>query len=191
MRPDRTLATLPVKPYPAEAAWPFPPPPVSRAAYSEVPAPTNTPVCDSRSAAGSKPASSSASHDASSTRRCCGSIATASRGEIPKKPASKYAASVRKPPPAWCVPSDTEAKTASASQPRSAGNGTMPSRPSAMSRQNASGEPAPPGKRQAMPTIAIGSSATAAAWTTTVRAPLPAPSPARSRSSPATASGVG
>ena len=36
-------------------------------------------------ASGSMPASSSASHAHSSSSRCCGSIASASRGEIPKK----------------------------------------------------------------------------------------------------------
>ena len=48
-----------------------------------------------RSDAGSIPALSSASQAVSSSSRCCGSIARASRGEMPKKPASKSAGVVR------------------------------------------------------------------------------------------------
>ena len=45
--------------------------------------------CGCRAAtAGSIPARSNASHDTSSSNRCCGSIASASRGQIPKNPAS-------------------------------------------------------------------------------------------------------
>ena len=47
-------------------------------------APTNTPVRLPRSDAGSMPARSSASHEVSSSSRCCGSIASASRGQMPK-----------------------------------------------------------------------------------------------------------
>ncbi len=54
--------------------------------------PTKTPVRLPRSCAGAIPARSKASHEVSSRRRCCGSIARASRGEIPKKPASKSVA---------------------------------------------------------------------------------------------------
>ena len=52
-----------------------------------------------RSDTGSIPAFSNASQDASSSNRCCGSIASASRGPIPKNPASKSPAPARKPPP--------------------------------------------------------------------------------------------
>ncbi len=45
------------------------------------------------------PASSNASHDASSSSRCCGSIASASRGLIPKNSASNSPIRSRKPPP--------------------------------------------------------------------------------------------
>ncbi|WP_308207891.1 hypothetical protein [Actinomadura madurae] len=45
------------------------------------------------------------------------------------------------------------------SQPRSAGNPEIMSRPPATVSQSRSGESMPPGSRQAMPTIAIGSSA--------------------------------
>ena len=51
-----------------------------------------------RSDAGSIPARSSASQDTSSSSRCCGSIASASRGLIPKNPASNSAASCTNPP---------------------------------------------------------------------------------------------
>ena len=58
-----------------------------------------TPRCRCPAATGgSSPARSSASHATSSSSRCCGSIASASRGEIPNRPASNPAASARKPP---------------------------------------------------------------------------------------------
>ena len=60
--------------------------------------PTKTPVSVPRSAAGSMPASSSASQQDSSSSRCCGSIASASRGAMPKNSASNSPASARKPP---------------------------------------------------------------------------------------------
>jgi len=56
-------------------------------------APANTPVRDPRSDPGAIPACSIASQLTSSSSRCCGSIATASRGEIPKNPASNSLAS--------------------------------------------------------------------------------------------------
>ncbi|GAA5707376.1 hypothetical protein Save01_08240 [Streptomyces avermitilis] len=60
--------------------------------------PAKTPVVDPRNVAGSMPARSNASQDTSSINRCCGSIANASRGLIPKNPASNSAAPSRKPP---------------------------------------------------------------------------------------------
>ncbi|GAA5604556.1 hypothetical protein Sgri01_02870 [Streptomyces griseus] len=48
--------------------------------------------------------------------------------------------------------------SASMSQPRSVGNGDTASTPSATSCHSSSGEPTPPGRRHAMPTMAIGSS---------------------------------
>ncbi|CNG65444.1 Uncharacterised protein [Mycobacterium tuberculosis] len=107
--------------------------------YSWLLTPANTPVCEPCSAAGSSPALSIASQDASSSIRCCGSIARASRGDIPKKAASKPATSPAKPP------SGRYPGAASIAQPRSCGNGPMPSAPAASSRQKASGESAPPG----------------------------------------------
>ncbi|KYF97207.1 hypothetical protein BE20_39450 [Sorangium cellulosum] len=61
-------------------------------------APRNTPVALPVSPAAGMPASSSASQLASSARRCCGSMCAASRGEMPKKAASKRSTSPRKPP---------------------------------------------------------------------------------------------
>ncbi|CAM5463815.1 hypothetical protein SGLAM104S_10422 [Streptomyces glaucescens] len=94
------------------------------------------------------PARSRASHDDSSSSRCCGSIASASRGEIPKKPASNSAA-VWRNPPLWTydVPgrSGSASYSASRSQPRSVGNPAMPSPPEASSSHRASGESASPG----------------------------------------------
>ena len=49
-------------------------------------------------ACGSMPARSMVSQAISSRSRCCGSMARASRGEIPKKSASNSAASWTKPP---------------------------------------------------------------------------------------------
>ncbi|ANB09075.1 hypothetical protein SAM40697_5118 [Streptomyces ambofaciens] len=60
--------------------------------------PVKTPVRVPRSDAGTIPARSSASHDVSSSNRCCGSIAAASRGETPKNSASNSAAECRNPP---------------------------------------------------------------------------------------------
>ena len=59
--------------------------------------PANTPVGVPRRAAGSIPASSIASQHASSSSRCCGSIASASRGLIPKNAGSKSAGTRQEP----------------------------------------------------------------------------------------------
>jgi hypothetical protein len=67
-------------------------------AYPWLLAPTNTPVLLPRRAAASSFARSKASQVVSSRSRCCGSIATASRGEMPKNAGSNCAASVRKQP---------------------------------------------------------------------------------------------
>ncbi len=53
----------------------------------------NTPVAEPCSEVGARPARSIASQDVSSSSRCCGSIAIASRGLIPKNAASKSATS--------------------------------------------------------------------------------------------------
>ncbi|ONK15967.1 hypothetical protein STBA_68140 [Streptomyces sp. MP131-18] len=89
-----TLAAPPVKRYPSKLS-------VARcmsAAYSWCPVPTNTPVRLPRRESGTIPARSNASHEVSSSSRCCGSIASASRGPMPKNPASKRATPSRKPP---------------------------------------------------------------------------------------------
>ncbi len=54
------------------------------------------------------PARSKSSHDVSSSSRCWGSMASASRGEMPKRPASNRARSRRNAPSrAQLVPRDS------------------------------------------------------------------------------------
>ncbi|GAA3837702.1 hypothetical protein GCM10022243_00250 [Saccharothrix violaceirubra] len=103
----------------------------------------NTPVCPPASVPGTIRASSSASHANSSTSRCCGSIVAASRGDIPKNPASNPETSSRKPP--------------GRTPARPSGGAVIASRPSRNNRQNAAGSGAC-GNRQDIPTIATDSS---------------------------------
>ncbi|RPK57883.1 hypothetical protein EES42_39005 [Streptomyces sp. ADI95-17] len=133
------------------------------------------------------PARSNASQEVSRSSRCCGSIPVASRGEIPKKTGSKSPTSRRNPPsvtyevPAW---SGSGSYSESRSQPRSTGNPVTPSVPAASSSHSSSGVRTPPGKRQLMPTIAIGSSGSvttvAVAAAITSRAPVCSASPPNS-----------
>jgi hypothetical protein len=60
--------------------------------------PVNTPVALPRKEAGSMPDRSSASQVVSSSRRCWESVASASRGDMPKNAGSNSPASCRKPP---------------------------------------------------------------------------------------------
>src|ERR1700733_563353 len=122
--------------------------------------PANTPAWVPCRVLGLIPASSRASQETSSSSRCCGSIARASRGLIPKNSASKSAASRRKPPArAYDVPgrSGSGSKSPSTSQPRSSGNSEIASPPAATRSQNRRGESAPPGNRQLIPTMTTGS----------------------------------
>src|SRR5580692_7565803 len=119
-------------------------------------APMNTPTWLPRSVSGFIPASSRASQVSSSASRCCGSIATASRGDIPKNSASKQSTSCRKPPQlifALSVSGSSPPNAVSTSQ-RSAGTCVIAFRPHRRSCQKAAGLGAP-GKRQDMPTMAI------------------------------------
>ncbi|KOY59046.1 hypothetical protein ADK59_05200 [Streptomyces sp. XY332] len=84
-RPDATLDAPPVPAYPSSSGGMAPAP----APYPWVNTPENTPTSVPFRETGSMPARSSASHEVSSSTRCCGSITSASRGEIPKNPASK------------------------------------------------------------------------------------------------------
>jgi hypothetical protein len=86
---------------------------------------------------------------------------------MPKKPASKSATASRKPP------SNVELASRARSQPRSAGNREITSRPSKTRSHNASGVVTPPGYRQPMPTIAIGSSVAIVAARTSIRCAPP------------------
>ena len=93
-------------------------------------------------------------------------MASASRGLIPKKPASNSAAPATKPParayesPPSPGPEEEEG-TVWLSQSLSEGKPEIASVPDAISSQNSSGLLAPPGNRQPSPTIAIGSCWTA------------------------------
>ncbi len=94
------------------------------------------------------PARSNASHEVSSSSRCCGSIASASRGEIPKNAGSKSAASCRNPPSwtygSWPL-SGSGSKRTSVAQPRLVGYGVAASPPRATSSHSSSGVLTPPG----------------------------------------------
>ncbi|PSK61642.1 hypothetical protein B0E53_06458 [Micromonospora sp. MH33] len=118
-------------------------------------------------------------------------MARASRGPIPKKPGSNSAAPYRKPPcRVYDVPlrSGSGSNRLSRSQPRSAGNSEIPSPPAASNSHSWSGLSTPPGYRQAIPTMAIGSSTPAVA----AASARPATSPVScSYTYPASAAGVG
>ena len=132
----------------------------------------NTPVWLPRSDAGSIPARSTASQPTSIRCRCCGSIAVASRGEIPKNAASKSATSSRKPPASVSrslLPSGLVRVSTSIGQPRSSGNADATSRPSSSSCHRSSGVRTPPGNRHAIDTTATGSSRAASASSSRLR----------------------
>ncbi len=110
--------------------------------------PAKTPVWLPRRETGSIPVRSIASHVASSSNRCCASVATASRGLIPKKSGSKSPASCRKPPDrVYDVPGTPRSALYkdSTSHPRSDGNSDTASAPSDTSRHRSSGDDTPPG----------------------------------------------
>ena len=108
--------------------------------------------------AGVRPACSTASQQVSSSTRCCGSMAMASRSLIPKKSGSKPVTSSRKAPhfdterPGT---PDSRSKSSSASQ-RSPGTSVTMSSPRSSASHSLWVESIPPGSRQAMPTTAIG-----------------------------------
>nr|VTP03801.1 hypothetical protein BIN_B_05259 [Mycobacterium riyadhense] len=66
--------------------------------YSDAIIPAKTPVWLPRNVFGSMPADSKVSQAVSSNSRCWGSMVNASRGEIPKKSASKSVIPAKKPP---------------------------------------------------------------------------------------------
>src|SRR5262249_34829625 len=90
--------------------------------------------------------------------RCWGSISSASRGEMRKNKGSNLSTSSRKAPRCVYILPGTagSASKKSSTGQRSAGTSRMASRPSRSSCQKAAGL-GPPGKRQLMPTMAIGS----------------------------------
>ncbi len=131
---------------------------MTRVAYSLYMTPVKTPVRLPRRDSGSMPARSTASQEVSSINRCWGSMARASWGEMLNSDGSKSATPSMNPP-------SRENSTSAArpvvkgvmSQPRSVGNSPIASAPSRTRRHSASGESTPPGKRQDMPMMAIGS----------------------------------
>ena len=88
----------------------------------------------------------------------------ASRGEMPKKAASKRSMPWRNPPRRG------KSRFLRAAGPRDVGTGPTPSAPSRSRSQNARGLPAP-GNRQPMPTIAIGSGRSVQAISVPARVP--------------------
>src|SRR5699024_1569318 len=86
-------------------------------------------------------------------------MASASRGEIPKRSGSKSPTASRKEP--WVIvergSSPPFPRSAGRSQPRSSGSGPTVSRPSTSRSHRSVGEWTPPGRRQPIPTTAIGS----------------------------------
>src|SRR5207249_3244920 len=113
-------------------------------------APMKTPVSLPRNDNGSIPPYSSASHATSSNNRCCGSVATASRGLNPKNPASNNPAPSTNPP----RPTNDEP------HPRSTGKSPVPSTPPETKSHNPPGDTTPAGKRHPIPTRTTGSSST-------------------------------
>ena len=113
--------------------------------------PTKMPTRASPSRSGGRAACSSASQATSSSSRCCGSIAAASRGEMPKNAASKSRTSrggrpgaAGSPTPRRRAPCDPPARTVTRSRPDS----------SAVQYESRSW--IPPGNRRPTPTTASG-----------------------------------
>ena len=122
--------------------------------------PTNTPVRLPARRSARMPASSSASQATSSSSRCCGSMRAASRGEMPKKRGVEPVDVGRGSRPSACrscrgAPGADRRTRRRPSGRR--GTSVIASTPSRSSCQKLAGPSAPPGKRQPMPTMAIGS----------------------------------
>src|SRR4051812_42096424 len=109
--------------------------------------PVKTPVRLPRNDVGSIPACSNVSHTVSNITRCCGSIANASRGEIPKNPASKPPTPSKNPPHrVYDVPGEPAgSKRRPTSHPRSPGKPPIASTPPDTRPHNPSADPTPPG----------------------------------------------
>ncbi len=124
------------------------------------------------------PARSNASQEVSRSSRCCGSIAKASRGEIPKSAGSKSATRSRKAPLREYdvpTPAPSGSYSDSTSQPRSVGKSVTASTPDRSTCHRSSGLDTPPGNRHDIATIAIGSSLTPAAAAAAVGVAAAAP----------------
>ncbi len=142
IRPEATLPSRPVSRCPSYSGGPASP------RYVWPVTPAKTPTRPPRSVVTSMAACSNTSQAVSSSTRCCGSIAVASRGEMPKKSASKPVASATNPPSrVYEVPavSGSGSYSPARSQPRSAGKGVTASRPAATRSHRSSGPATPPG----------------------------------------------
>ncbi len=160
----RPAATLPAAPVAVQASM-RPRSAVVRWAYSAAPIPANTPARLPRSVRGGRPACSRDSQQTSSRIRCCGSMAAASAGGMPKNAASNPATSPSAPArlvtEASAAPAAGEPSSNASHRP--AGTSVTPSPPPRRNSQKAPGPctvPArPPGKRQPIPMTATGTSA--------------------------------
>ena len=130
--------------------------------------PTNTPAsAAARASSARSPASSSASQATSSSRRCCGSIRAASRGEMPKNVGVEHGRRrvEEAAPSRGVLPGRAGRGRRARRRPSGSGAPSLtPSTPSCSIRQRTA-PIAPPGNRHAMPTIASGSfRAPASGW---------------------------
>ena len=104
------------------------------------------------------PASSSACQLVSSIMRCCGSRSWASTGEIRKKAASKRSMSSTNAPKRHAAPRAASSGNISPRRPApEPGSPSLTAFPPRSMRLQNSGRLGAPGKRQAMPTIAMAS----------------------------------
>src|SRR6476661_9265077 len=113
----------------------------ARYPYSLTHAPAKTPVCERRKELGGSPACSNASQPTSNSRRCWGSIFSASRGEISKNSASKASTSLKHEPHrvVSAKAAATSGEPSSNGTHRSAGTSVIDERPSQRNCHNASG----------------------------------------------------
>ncbi len=143
-----------------------------RCAYSLPEIPVNTPVRVPASDPGAMPACWRASQAVSRSSRCCGSMAAASPGAMPKNSASNPATSSRNPPclvtPSRAAP--VRAVPSSNASHRPSGTSPTASSPPISSSQYAAG-PCAPGKRQPTPITATGSAGVVEAGTATAAVP--------------------
>ena len=106
-----------------------------------------------------RPACSTASHEVSSSKRCCGSIAVASRSVIPKNSGIEARNVVEEPAPSRHRPTRAHRARGRSTRRRPSGRrgiSVTRSSPRSNASHNRSGESMPPGSRHAMPMTATG-----------------------------------